>query len=172
MHIKKAIVADTQELTILVNGAYRGESSKAGWTSESHLLDGTRIDELTMLSYLKDDNITILKYLDDDGSIKGCVYLEPKEGKLYLGMLTVSPLEQANGIGRQLLEEAEKYALKLGFEAIFMTVITSREELVNWYVRRGFNATGEIRPFPVHEKFGIAKEFFELMVMEKFLDKV
>lgn len=167
MCIKKAIIADTEELTKLVNSAYRGESSKTGWTSEAHLLDDTRIDDLEMFSYLQDNRITILKYLDDNEVIKGCVYLEPKEGKLYLGMLTVSPLVQAQGIGRQLLEAAEKHAKKNHLAAIFMTVITSRYELIAWYGRRGFNATGEMRPFPVHEKFGIKKQPLELMVMEK-----
>ena len=170
MCIKKAIVADTTELTALINGAYRGESSKAGWTSEAHLLEGTRIDELTMLSYLQDENITILKYVGDNEIIKGCVYLEQKEGKLYLGMLTVSPLVQAKGIGRQLLKEAEHYAKKNDCPAVFMTVISSRQELVDWYIRRGYHATGEIRQFPMHEKFGVIKQPFDLMVMEKQID--
>ncbi len=170
MCIKKAIIADTAELTSLVNSAYRGESSKAGWTSEAHLLDGTRIDDLEMLSYLQDENITMLKFVDDDGLIKGCVYLEPKEAKLYLGMLTVSPWIQAKGIGRQLLAEAEKVAKKSNLPAVFMTVISSRKELIDWYIRRGFTETGEIRPFPVHKKFGIVKQPFELMVMEKQID--
>ncbi|QQL50356.1 hypothetical protein [Mucilaginibacter ginkgonis] len=84
----------------LVNSAYRGDSSKIGWTCESHLLDGTRVDLETMTGYLLDTNVTILKYVDDSSKINGCVYLEVKGDFLYLGMLTVSPWEQAKGIGR------------------------------------------------------------------------
>jgi len=100
MQITKATIADVTELTQLVNSGYRGESSKKGWTTEANLLDGIRIDENTMIRYFQDPYITILKYVNDEGKIIGCVYLEIKGDRLYLGMLTVSPLLQANGIGR------------------------------------------------------------------------
>jgi ribosomal protein S18 acetylase RimI-like enzyme len=167
MSITKATAADTAELTRLVNSGYRGESSKKGWTSEAHLLDGTRIDEETMAGYFDDPSITILKYVDDEGKIIGCVYLEVKESKLYLGMLTVSPLLQTNGIGRQLLHEAEKVANQLNCSAIYMTVITTRLELVQWYERRGYCATGEILPFHHGTRFGIPNQVIELAVLEK-----
>jgi ribosomal protein S18 acetylase RimI-like enzyme len=167
MPITKAIAADTTELTKLVNSGYRGESSKQGWTTEAHILDGIRIDEQTMTGYFDDPNITILKYTNDEVKIVGCVYLEVKNSKLYLGMLTVSPLLQTNGIGRQLLHEAEKVANQLNCDAIFMTVITTRHELVQWYERRGYVATGEILPFHDGTRFGIPNKEIELAVLEK-----
>ncbi len=167
MPIIKATIYDTSELTKLVNSGYRGESSKQGWTTEAHILDGIRIDEQTMTSYFEDPNITILKYINDEGEIIGCVYLEVKNSKLYLGMLTVSPLLQTNGIGRQLLHEAEKVANQLNCSAIFMTVITTRHELVQWYERRGYVATGEILPFHDGTRFGIPNQVIELAVLEK-----
>jgi N-acetylglutamate synthase-like GNAT family acetyltransferase len=167
MSITKATSSDTAELTKLVNSGYRGELSKQGWTTEAHLLDGIRIDEETMTSYFVDPNITILKYTNDDGKIIGCVYLEVKQSKLYLGMLTVSPLLQTNGLGRQLLHEAERVANQLNCGAIFMTVISSRNELVQWYGRRGYQATGEILPFHDGTRFGIPNQVIELAVLEK-----
>lgn len=168
MPITKATTADTVELTHLINSAYRGESSKQGWTTEAHLLEGIRIDEPSMTGYLQDANITMLKYTNDDGQIIGCVYLEiRKEGRLYLGMLTVSPTLQANGIGRQLLHEAEIVAQRLNCPVIFMTVITTRHELIKWYQRRGYHATGEMVPFPTDNKFGTPNELIELAVFEK-----
>src|SRR5258708_15649343 len=110
MSITKAILADASELTKLINTAYRGESSQKGWTSEAHLLDGIRIDEPTITEYLQDANITILKCTNNDGQIIGSVYLEVRNERLYLGILTVSPTLQTNGIGRQLLHEAERVA--------------------------------------------------------------
>src|SRR6185312_15679310 len=108
------------------------------------------------------------KYTNDDGQIIACVYLQVREGKrLYLGMLTVSPTLQANGIGRQLLHEAEVFATKLGCGSIFMTVITTREELINWYKRRGYLDTGKREPFHDTKRFGVPKEYIELMVLEK-----
>jgi len=167
MPIAIATITDTAELTALVNSAYRGESSKQGWTSESHLLDGQRIDELILLSYLQNENVTILKHIDENGRITGCVYLEPKWPKLYLGMLTVSPIEQGNGIGKILLANAEEYARNKKCEAITITVITTRHELIAWYERHGYVQTGEIKPFPNDERFGIAKAHIELLVMDK-----
>ena len=39
-----ATVQDAPEIAILVNSAYRGDSSRQGWTTEADLLDGTRTD--------------------------------------------------------------------------------------------------------------------------------
>lgn len=167
MQITKATIADVAELTQLVNSGYRGESSKKGWTTEAHLLDGIRIDEMAMIKYFQDPYIIILKYVNDDGKIIGCVYLEVKDERLYLGMLTVSPLSQANGIGRQLLHQAEIVATELNCNSIYMTVIKSRKELIAWYERRGYHATGEILPFHEGTRFGVPKEEIQLAVFEK-----
>jgi GNAT superfamily N-acetyltransferase len=167
MPITTATITDTEKLTALVNSAYRGESSKQGWTSESHLLDGQRIDDVFMLSYLQDENVTILKYVNHRGQITGCVYLEIKNDKLYLGMLTVSPVEQGKGIGKQLLTRADEYARSKSLEAITITVITTRHELIAWYQRHGYRPTGELSPFHVDQRFGVPKAPIELLVMEK-----
>jgi N-acetylglutamate synthase-like GNAT family acetyltransferase len=167
MPIDKATVADAAELTRLVNSAYRGESSQKGWTSEAHLLDGIRIDEFTMIEYLNDSDTTILKYTNDDDRITGCVYLQLRNQRLYLGMLTVSPTLQAKGIGGQLLHAAEVCARQLECPIIFMTVITTRHELINWYRRRGYQPTGKIVPFPETTRFGVPKNVIELAVLEK-----
>lgn len=167
MPIYKATLADAVELTALINSAYRGELSQKGWTSEAHMLDGIRIDTPTLEEYLQDPKITMLKYTNDAGQIIGSVYLELRKERLYLGMLTVSPLAQTNGIGRQLLHEAEKVAHELKYRIIFMTVITTRIELIQWYERRGYKATGEILPFPTDNKFGTPNRLIELAVFEK-----
>jgi ribosomal protein S18 acetylase RimI-like enzyme len=167
MLITKATLADATELTNLVNSAYRGASSQKGWTSEAHLLGGIRIDEPTMAEYLQNPNVTMLKYTDEERQIIGCVYLELKEHRLYLGMLTVSPTLQANGIGRQLLHEAEVVANQLNCNIIFITVITTRHELIKWYERRGYYTTGKITPFPTDTKFGVPNQVIELEEFEK-----
>ncbi len=168
MSIHKATIGDAAELTTLVNSAYRGPVSQLGWTSEAHLLDGIRVDEETMSEYLNARDTIILKYTDEAGKILACVYLQERvNGRLYLGMLSVSPSLQANGIGRQLLHEAEIWATKLSCTTIFMTVITTRNELISWYKRRGYRDTGERLPFHDTKKFGIPKAEIELMVLDK-----
>ncbi|HZY39834.1 MAG TPA: GNAT family N-acetyltransferase [Mucilaginibacter sp.] len=167
MPITKATAADVPELNILVNSAYRGESSKKGWTTEANLLDGIRIDQETLYSYFDDPKITILKNINEEGRITGCVYLEERQPKLYVGMFSVSPDLQAGGIGRALLLAAEDFAKEIDCHTLTMTVISTRHELISWYERRGFKATGEIQPFHDGKKFGIPRQEIELIVMEK-----
>jgi len=167
MPVIKALVSDVPELNILVNSAYRGEISKKGWTTEANLLEGLRIDEETLYGYFDDPDITILKKTEDDGSITGCVYLEKRSPKLYVGMFSVSPMLQAKGIGRQLLLAAEECASQMDCHTLTMTVISTRHELIGWYQRRGYQPTGETLPFHHDKKFGKPKQPIELIVMEK-----
>jgi N-acetylglutamate synthase-like GNAT family acetyltransferase len=168
MTITQATLSDATELTALVNSAYRGESSRQGWTTEAHLLDGIRIDEPTMREYLQARDTVILKCVNDEGGIIACVYLQQfSNKKLYLGMLSVSPAIQAGGIGRRLLLEAEVWAKKKDCKTIFMTVITTRTELIDWYKRRGYRDTGKREPFHDTKRFGVPKDYIELMVLDK-----
>lgn len=167
MPITKATFADIPELNILINSAYRGEESKKGWTTETDLIGGIRIDEDMLREYFNTDTITILKYTDNNEQITGSVYLEVKGDKLYLGMFSVSPVLQGKGVGRALLEEAELIARQLNCHTITMTVIRSRTELISWYERRGYAFTGEIQPFHDHGRFGEPKQHIELIVLEK-----
>ena len=166
--ISPATEADIPALVALVNSAYRGESSKKGWTTEADLLGGIRTSEASVKALLQNPNALILRYIQQD-QLLGCVYLETKGADLYLGMLTVSPDAQANGIGKQLLLAADKIANDKQCRAITMTVITQRHELIAWYERRGYRPTGETQPFPNDPRFGIPKQPLELIVMEKVL---
>nr|WP_266369458.1 GNAT family N-acetyltransferase [Tellurirhabdus rosea] len=165
--IRPATETDIPQLTMLVNSAYRGDSSRKGWTTEADLLGGIRTTEEGMRAMLQKPTATILCYLQADDLI-GCVYLEKKEEDLYLGMLTVDPERQAGGIGKQLLSAAEEHARAQGCRAIQMTVISVRHELIAYYERRGFRATGETEPFPMNDpRFGLPKQNLEFIVLKK-----
>jgi ribosomal protein S18 acetylase RimI-like enzyme len=167
--ILQATPLDAKDLNKLVNSAYRGEGAKQGWTTEADLLDGTRIDEAALRDLLENPDTVILKYVED-GKIIGCVELRHEKGKLYLGMLSVSPTAQAQGIGKKLLAAAEAHALKKNIQTIFMTVISVRKELIDWYVRHGYKLTGERKPFLVpDERWGIPKQTLEFVVLEKVI---
>ncbi len=158
---------DIPALEKLVNSAYRGDSSKKGWTTEADLLDGIRTNQASLATTLQNLNAVILKYTNTNGEIIGCVYLEKKNTKLYLGMLTVSPEIQAKGIGKQLLAASENYAKEKGCVAITMTVIFVRKELIAWYERHGYSPTGKTEPFPVGPEFGLPKQPLHFIVLEK-----
>ena len=91
------------------------------------------------------------------------------EKGLYLGMLTVSPLQQASGIGKQLLAAAEVYAKEKNYPKVFMNVISVRYELISWYERHGYHNTGETKPFPADDRFGIPSRPLEFIIMEKLI---
>ncbi len=170
MQIIPAKTADIPELVHLVNSAYRGESSKKGWTTEADLLGGIRTDAAGLSNMLSDAHSIILTCRDLDQTLIGCVYLQKKETGLYLGMLTVAPHLQARGTGKLLLAAAESQALEWGCSTINMTVISVRTELIAWYQRHGYNKTGETKPFPADPAFGLPKQPLEFVVMEKKLD--
>jgi N-acetylglutamate synthase-like GNAT family acetyltransferase len=169
MKITEASIADVAAICALVNSAYRGDTSRKGWTTEADLLDGIRIDEEMLKQYFEDDNSTILTSTDHDGEITGCVYLKKEQDRLYLGMLTVSPDLQAQGIGKLLLKASEEKARQKGCKSIVMTVITRRHELIEWYKRNGYVETGQKQPFPSSERFGKPRFNLEFLVMEKRL---
>jgi ribosomal protein S18 acetylase RimI-like enzyme len=167
--ISTASPHDIPELTMLVNSAYRGDVSRKGWTTEADLLDGDRrTDEECLSHLLKKPDAVILKFVSDD-HITGCVYLEKQGNAVYLGMLSVAPAVQAQGIGKELLHAAEEYARQQRCDSIVMTVISLRLELIQWYGRHGYKPNGETKPFPEDEKFGKARQPLQFVVLEKQL---
>ena len=160
---------DIPALNILVNSAYRGEQSKQGWTTEADLLGGIRTDEEGLMELMQQPGSFFLKY-EEENKILGCVYLKQEKNKLYLGMLTVSPQLQNKGIGKILLAAAEAEARKRNCIAVFMSVISIRTELINWYKRHGYTDTGIVKPFPENDpRFGIPKTKLEFIILEKII---
>ncbi|RFZ95077.1 GNAT family N-acetyltransferase [Mucilaginibacter conchicola] len=166
MAITRATLTDVPELVALINSAYRGEGAKQGWTTEADMIEGTRIDHDSLTEELNDPNVTLFKNTED-GKITGCVYVQKRNDKLYLGMLTVSPTLQAKGLGKQLLQAAEEHGRAGGLKAMTMTVITKRHELIAYYERRGYAKTGEVISLNIPEQFGRVKEPLEMYIFDK-----
>src|SRR4051812_22738924 len=102
--ISRATHDDVDALVQLVNSAYRGESSKKGWTTEADLLDGIRMDVDGMMDLMDKSGSLILQARDNKNELLGCVNLQQQNNQVYLGMLTVSPHHQGAGIGKELLK--------------------------------------------------------------------
>lgn len=172
---RQAGQSDASELVALINSAYRGDSSRKGWTTEADLLDGQRTDTPAIEEILASAQKCLLVAVSSRGSIDGCVLLERQgggsKGSAYLGMLTVRPELQARRLGRELLEAGERHCVRAWEAArIEMTVIQGRDELIAWYLRRGYRRTGERRPFPSHDpRFGLPRRPLEFEVLEKTL---
>lgn len=168
MPVSPATLEDVPLLVSLINSAYRGEVSKKGWTTEAELLEGElRTDIPTLTEVMSRPHAVILKYTTAGRVIIGSVFLEKQERGLYLGMLSVSPLQQAGGIGKQLMQAAEVYAKENNCPCIFMNVISVRSELISWYERLGYQLTGETKPLPADNRFGVPTQPLEFAIMEK-----
>ena len=153
-----ATTADALTLVALVNSAYRGDSSRAGWTTEADLIGGQRVDvEGLVETIARPGNVVLLH--ERDHTPVACVHLERTGEDCYLGMLTARPALQGAGLGRRMLEAAERWAIETwSSQTMYMTVIVQRIELIGWYERRGYRRTGERKPFPYgDERFGLPR---------------
>lgn len=172
VHVHLATAADIPALHVLIESAYRGESAMAGWTHEADLLGGQRTDVEALADIIAHPKQNLLMMEREAGPV-GCVCVEDKgAGRAYLGMLTVSPTQQAAGLGRALLDAAERFAREtLHAHTMEMTVITLRTELIAWYARRGYGDTGRRAPFPLDDpRFGLPKRRdLEFAVLAKAL---
>ncbi|MEV5424701.1 GNAT family N-acetyltransferase [Streptomyces cellulosae] len=167
---RDATDADVDALVELIESAYRGESSRAGWTTEADILDGQRTDRDGVLEVVKAADSRLLT-VEREGRIVACCQLEHRGDHAYFGMFAVSPALQGAGLGRTVIAEAERQAREdWGVTEMHMTVISVREDLIAWYERRGYRRTGRTTPFPYgDERFGVPQRDdleFELLVKE------
>ena len=156
---RRALPADVPAIVALVNSAYRGDSSRAGWTTEADILGGQRTDAEEISHLIAKDGSIILLCLRD-GTIIGSVHLERVDAATaYLGMLVIRPMLQGRRLGRLLMEAAERLAVAdWGVSRMQMQVITLRHELIAYYERRGYRRNGETRPFPADDpRFGVPR---------------
>ncbi len=107
------------------------------------------------------------------GEIIGTVYLKRTDAtSAYLGLFVVRPNLQGGGIGKQFLQAAERAVVKrFGSTRMWMTVITVRDELIAYYERRGYQRTGELKPFPKEAGASVPQVAnLQMEVLEKRLD--
>ncbi|KJS59977.1 GNAT family N-acetyltransferase [Streptomyces rubellomurinus] len=156
--LRTATLADVPALVALVESAYRGEASRAGWTTEADLLDGQRADAEGVAAAVQDRDGVVL-VAERDGALIACCQLERRAASAYFGMFSVRPTLQGGGIGRVMLAEAERVAREeWGVRVLEMKVIEQRADLIAWYERRGYRRTGVFSPFPYgDERFGLPR---------------
>lgn len=169
---RAATRADSTAIVDLVTSAYRGDASRAGWTTEADLLDGPRIDAELLAGDLADPNGRVLVGVEGDVILACCNIVRRSDTAGYFGMFAVSPTRQGGGLGKEVLAEAERVACDdWGLATLEMTVLEQRPELIAFYERRGFEATGEFSPFPYGEdRFGLPRrDDLRMVVLRKRL---
>lgn len=132
MIIRAAGNGDVARVVEIINAAYR--------KAESHFIEGDRMSEAELRNLLRDGIVLIAE--DQPGNASACVYLRRNGDRVYLGLLSVDPGRQKQGLGRRLLDAAEAYCLEHGCHAIDIVVVNLRTELFSMYEARGYRRTG------------------------------
>ncbi len=157
--IRDAVPADIPALHGLIESAYRGEASRAGWTTEADLLDGQRTDPDDLAGILADPKQTLLTAWRGE-ELVGCVRIADRgEGTGDFGMLSVSPALQNGGLGRRLVVAANTIlADRFGARRVRISVFPQRDTLIAWYERLGYRMTADTLPFPYGDpRLGLPK---------------
>jgi len=166
---RPAVAAEAATLAALINSAYRGESSRAGWTTEADFLEGIRTDEDEMRRLIEGDGSVVLLCVRDT-EIVGCVHLRRDGDSAYLGMFVVRPDLQGGGLGTRFMQAAEDLVRReWGAKRMTMTVISIRDELIAFYERRGYRRTARFTPFPPDARSTPLVEGLRFEELEKHL---
>jgi GNAT superfamily N-acetyltransferase len=150
---------DLGALADLMNAAYGGGGEVAGWTHVGEFLVGDRTSVTALRAELTASPQAefLVVRADRAGGLRGSVWLEPRSATVwYLGSLTVDPREQNSGLGRRILEAAERRLKARGAVRVVIDVLNVRGSLIAWYERRGYQLTGELHAFPYEdERYGV-----------------
>lgn len=168
---RAATAADVDAIVALVESAYRGDASRAGWTTEADLLDGQRVDVAGVSDVIAQPDGRVVVGMQG-GELVACFHVEKQGDTCYFGMFAVTPALQGAGAGKRMLDEAERIArVEWNCTKMEMTVICVRDELIAWYARRGYRRTDRFKPFPYGDaRFGLPKrDDLRFEYLEKFL---
>ena len=131
MPIRLATNAEAQAITDVINAAFR--------KAESFFVVRNRIDLESVRGLLGKGAFLVS---DEDGTIAGCVYVEMRGERSYLGLLAVDPTAQKSGMGSKLMNAAEEHCRAAGSKFMDIQIVNLRKELPEFYHRRGYVETG------------------------------
>mmetsp|Transcript_9806 Transcript_9806/g.19682 ORF Transcript_9806/g.19682 Transcript_9806/m.19682 type:complete len:299 (+) Transcript_9806:1-897(+) len=178
---------DSSTISQVVNWAYRGNPllSKRVWTNEQHLMSGQRTTEVEVEALvnrcqrLGPEQETLLvalrqRPLSGEWSFVGTIHVQRSgANEAELGMFSVDPEVQGEGIGASLLKAAEEVAQqRAGALRTSMWVISARDELLSWYRRKGYRDAGARQRVPdeAGQFFGQPMLPLEFIQLHKTLD--
>jgi ribosomal protein S18 acetylase RimI-like enzyme len=128
--IRTGVNGDIPALARLINAAF---------VVEQFVFDGDRINAEEVRAFMETGQFLLV---EDSAGFAGCVYLEIRQGRGYLGLLAVDPPRQGRGLGCKLVAAAEDYFRLAGCCAIDLRVISQRTPLPPFYRRLGYVEIG------------------------------
>ncbi len=130
LRIRLALDSDVDSLARLINAAFRVEKP---------FIEGERVDAQGVRAYMQKG-----KFLLAEGAagLAGCVYVEIRGNRGYLGLLGVAPSRQGTGLGRGLMDAAENYFREAGCRTIDLRIVSARAPLPAFYHHLGYVETG------------------------------
>jgi GNAT superfamily N-acetyltransferase len=134
--IRIATSADAPQITAVINAAFR--------IAEEFFVDGNRITQAEVEELLAKGAFLLA---EADEKLSGCVYVELRGERSYLGLLSVDPTIQQSGLGSLLMMEAERYCRERGSHGMDILIVNLRDELPSFYQKRGYVENGTT-PFP------------------------
>lgn len=140
---------DAEALLSLINRAFQ---------VERFFLDVDRLNPAEVGERLRTGRFLVL---EEAGVLAACVYLELRGPRAYLGLLSVDPERQGQGIGSRMMEAAEEYCRRAGCWHLDLRVVNLRQELPPFYRHRGYVETGT-SPFPSDQPVKLACHFIEM----------
>jgi GNAT superfamily N-acetyltransferase len=130
LRFRVASLADVEVLARLINAAFRVEQP---------FIEGDRINPDGVRSYMEKGKFLLA---EDAAGLAGCVYVELRGDRGYLGLLGVDPPRQGAGLGRKLMDAAEIYFREAGCLAVDLRIVSARTPLSSFYRHLGYLQTG------------------------------
>lgn len=159
LQFRIATPEDAPAIRQLVQAAFQAADTRQDWTADMDLNIRFRLTvEEVMPRIISPDGAIVMAFVttDDNGdeSLVASVEVAKRSNDLArLSMLAVDQQHQRGGIGREILAHAERYCQqRWGVTKFGLDALSTRQALIAWYMRRGYQKTGETVPFPV-EKF-------------------
>jgi ribosomal protein S18 acetylase RimI-like enzyme len=128
--IRTAAQSDIDTLARLINAAFRVEQP---------FIEGDRINPDGVRAYMEKGKFLLA---EDATGLAGCVYVELRGDRGYLGLLGVDPSHQGTGLGRKLMDAAENFFRRAGCVAVDLRVVSARTPLPSFYRHLGYLETG------------------------------
>jgi len=130
LRFRVASLADVEALARLINGAFRVEQP---------FIEGDRTNPDGVRTYMEKGKFLLA---EEAAGLAGCVYVELRGDRGYLGLLGVDPPRQGTGLGRKLMDAAENFFRQAGCVAVDLRVVSARTPLPSFYRHLGYLETG------------------------------